>query len=252
MKAKIIFSLLAVFCLAAPGSANISINKVDYFNSSITFSSEYVIPENSMPYGLYTPSSASENNSIPMIVWLHSDAENNCNLDYFFNHGLTKVLNNWELEGFNAYILFPHLTGEYNAKRWNNEEAVSNLKALLDDILLEYDIDREKVIVVGHSIGGQGALYMALKLPDYFSKAVSCSGFDIYTEELNFTIPVRAYVGTADNQASIAFTKHKLSRIIGDENIFVLDTDHSGVPFKAFTQDSDNNNCSDLVEWMLE
>lgn len=252
MKAKIIFSLLAVFCLSAPGSSNAVINKTDHFDSSITFTSEYVTPENSMPYGLYSPSLASENEAIPLIVWLHSDAENNCNLDYFFNHGLTKVLNNWELEGFKAYILFPHLTGEYNTKRWNNEGAVSNLKALLDDILLEYDIDREKVIVVGHSIGGQGALYMALKLPDYFSKAVSCSGFDIYTEELNFTIPVRAYVGTADDQASIAFTKHKLSRIIGDENIFVLDTDHSGVPFKAFTQDSDNNNCSDLVEWMLE
>ena len=252
MKAKIIFSLLAVFCLAAPGSANTSINKVDYFNSSITFSSEYVIPENSMPYGLYTPSSASENNSIPMIVWLHSDAENNCNLDYFFNHGLAKVLNNWELDNFNAYVLFPHLAGDYNTKRWNNEEAVYNLKNLLDDILTEYNVDRDKIIVAGHSIGGQGALYMALKLPDYFSKAVSCSGFDIYTEELNFTIPVHAYVGTADDPASITFTKHKLSRIIGDENIFILDSDHSGVPSKAFSQDSDGNNRSDLVEWMLE
>lgn len=251
MKSKIIFSLLAIFCLAAPSSANTVANAEEYFDSSITFSSEYVVPGDAMPYGLYTPSSASKNESMPLIVWLHSDAENNCKLDYFFNHGLTKVLNNWELDGFNAYILFPHLTGEYNTKRWNNEEAVSNLEALLDYILLEYNIDREKIIVVGHSIGGQGALYMALKLPDYFSKAISCSGFDIYTEELNFSIPVRAYVGTADDPASITFTKHKLARIIGDENVFVCDADHSGVPFKAFTQDSDGNHRSDLIEWML-
>jgi predicted peptidase len=62
-----------------------------------------------MPYVLYTPSTATQSESIPLIVWLHGSGEVSAGPELFLNSGLLKVLNDWSLEGFNAYVLCPHL-----------------------------------------------------------------------------------------------------------------------------------------------
>ena len=204
------------------------------FDENSTFTWSYNKSEDLMRYGLYTPSNADEYESIPLVVWLHGSVETGSSERGFYNSGLPNVLNNWKLEGFNAYVLCPHLmSGD-----WSNTNTVSKLTALLDFFIAEYNIDTNNIVVVGHSWGGRGALYMAYHMSGYFSKAVALSpyhpGFDLSL----ISIPTISYVGTSDDSGSKSFVNNKLKPAIGDENCFVIPAGHGGVPSAAFNDDT--------------
>lgn len=224
-----------------------------FFSNEITFTCEYVTPDDMMPYALYTPSSAIDEQPTALIVWLHGSGECNITAEDFLTAGLPAVLKNWDLDGFNAYILCPHLTGEYNGK-WNTESSRENLQTLLDNIIANYNIDINNIIISGHSLGGSGAAYMAHELPEYFSKCVILSGYSTGVDISEIKMPVIAYIGTeacGEDISSIKYTWQYLATNFGDNNIITMNSSHGGLPYAAFTQDSDGDKQSDLIKWMF-
>lgn len=208
-----------------------------------------------MPYVLYTPSTATQNESIPLIVWLHGGGEVGVGSESFLNSGLLKVLNEWSLEGFNAYVLCPHLAWRWNFGNWRNQYAVNHLQQLLDTIIENYNIDINNIIIVGHSLGGDGAMYMACELPNYFSKLVVLSGYWSSPNLEKIVIPVRGYVGTVqygEDYGSVYHMTHDFATIFGKENVFMVEASHGEVPKATFTEDKNNNNRSDIIEWMFD
>ena len=220
----------------------------------ITFESAYICDDGVMPYALYTPSTIHESENLPLIVWLHGSGEVGSGRETFFNSGLLKTLNKWRRQGFNAYVICPHLTGSYNTGRWNKESTKENLQELLDQIIDEYDIDPECIVIVGHSLGGQGALYMAHELPEYFSRCVVLSGYNPGIDISEIKIPTIGFVGTenaGEDAGSVSYMKRYFMEVFGDENTFFFETSHGGVPSAVFSFDTDDDDKSDLVEWML-
>ena len=55
---------------------------------------------------------------------------------------------------------------------WTDAEA---LRQLLDGLAREHRVDDKRVYVVGHSMGGRGALYTAFKNPERFAAVVAMS-----------------------------------------------------------------------------
>ena len=207
-----------------------------------------------MPYALYTPSTINEDVETPLIVWLHGSGEVGVGKDTFFNSGLLKVMNKWRRQGFNAYVLCPQLAGNYNTGRWNKESTKDNLRSLIDKFIAEHNIDLDRIIIVGHSLGGQGALYMAHELPTYFSRCVVLSGYNPGIEISEIKIPTIGFVGTAsagEDSGSISYMKNYFMEAFGDESTFFFETSHSGVPGAVFSFDTDDDDKSDLIEWML-
>lgn len=226
----------------------------EYFGKDITFKSEYICEEGFMPYALYTPSTINESKKTPLIVWLHGSGEVGVGKDAFFNSGLLKTMNKWRRQGFNAYVICPQLAGNYNTGRWNKESTRDNLQALLDNFIENHNIDTDRIIVVGHSLGGQGALYMAYELPEYFSRCVVLSGYDPGIDIKGIKVPTIGFVGTenaGEDAASVSYMKKYCMEVFGDENIFFMETSHGGVPNAAFSIDTDDDDRSDLVEWMF-
>lgn len=220
----------------------------------IKFESKYICDDGVMPYALYTPSSIDENEKTPLIVWLHGSGEVGVGEETFFNSGLLKTMNKWRRQGFNAYVICPHLTGNYNTGSWNKESTKNNLRALIDKFIEEYNIDLDRIIVVGHSLGGQGALYMAHELPEYFSRCVVLSGYNPGIDISEIEIPTIGFVGTknaGEDEGSISYMKKYFMEVFGDENTFFFETSHSGIPNAVFSFDTDDDDKSDLVEWML-
>lgn len=220
------------------------------FNKDITFSYKYSKDEGAIPYGLFIPSGAPTEQPLPLIIWLHGSGEVNRSKETFAKSGFVNVMLNWELEGFSAYVLCPHLSGDKSDENWNTETSRKNLLQLLDKIITEYNIDTSSIIISGHSLGGMGVLYMAYKMPAYFSKAVVMSGFHVWNVDyFKIKIPIIGFVEYTDS--SHAFMTEDFVEVFGSDKLFIYTTSHGNIPGTVFRQDRDGNNHSDLIEWML-
>ena len=230
-------------------------NRYTYIPSdpSFKFSYNYVNDGTSMPYGLFTPSNVSQNEETPLLVWLHGSGEVGTGQGAFDNAGLVKVLRTWNLDGFNAYVICPHLTGAYRGN-WSNTTSLNNLNALLDKFISEHKVDTEKVMLSGHSLGGLGSLYVAYHSPTRYSSLAVMSGYHPGVDIGAIKIPTVAYVGTiggGEDSNSYNFTVGTFKPKFGEANTFVRNTSHGAVPRVAYTEDSNKDNQSDLMEWML-
>ena len=226
----------------------------EYFGKEITFNAEYISGDDVMPYVLYTPSTIDETKKTPLIVWLHGSGEVGVSTDTFMDRGLSNVMKKWVLNGFNSYIICPQLTGNWNSGRWNSEAAKNNLQSLLDKFISEHKIDTECVVIVGHSLGGQGAQYMAHELARYFTRCVVLSGYNSGVDINEITIPTIGYVGTVEageDSNSVKYMQYNFADTFGKENVFSIMTSHGELPFVVFNFDTDGDSNSDLVEWML-
>ena len=117
-----------------------------------------------------------------------------------------------------------------------------------------HNVDTNKIIICGHSLGGIGTQYMAYELQDYFSAQTIISGYGVATDLTQIKIPTRAYVGQkslGEDPNSEKYTMTKLKDVFGEEAIFSLETSHVFALKMAFTLDEDKNGCSDLLEWMF-
>lgn len=228
--------------------------EVRKFGTDITFDVEYISNGEVMRHALFTPSSANEGGDIPLIVWLHGSGEVGSSKEKLLGSGLLDVINKWELEGFNCYILCPHLAGDWWANRWNKSDSKENLKELLDWFIENYNVDTENIILMGHSLGGQGALYMALELEEYFSKCVVLSGYTSGIDNSEIKIPTIGYVGksaSGEDSASESYMRNYFEPIFGADYTFFINASHGGVPKRAMKFDENENGRSDLVEWMF-
>lgn len=223
------------------------------FSEDITFNYSWVSDGERMPYALYTPSCADECDEIPLIVWLHGTGQIGVSEWEFRNWSLPAVMENWSLEGFNAYVLCAQLSAPFNNGTWNNPTSMGYVKDLLDNFISEHNVDRSKVYILGHSLGAVGCMYMAHEMPEYFAACVAMcpyyQGFDITEIE----IPVMVYVGSpggGEDEISYRYAL-KISDALGDDSVTVFPTSHGGVPKMAFNIDEDENNRSDLIEWLF-
>jgi predicted peptidase len=224
------------------------------FDPNITFEYKYVADDEYMPYGLFIPSTAKDSDTVTLIVWLHGSGEVGANKETFINRGLLKVLNEWSLDGFNAYVLCPHLSGRGNFGNWCNDRASNGIKILLDMMIDNYNVNVDNIIIVGHSLGGYGAEYIAVNLPEYFSKLIVLSGYKANIKREEIIIPTRGYVGTrgyGEDGASVDYMLNTFASVFGEENTFSIESSHADLPNKVFNIDEDEDNCSDVIEWMF-
>lgn len=222
------------------------------FDKNITFTYEYINSGNVMPYGLFVPSSANGDSPTPLIVWLHGIGERTIGEKTFADRGLPRVLNKWTLDGFNAYVLCPHLQG--SSSNWCSSSSLNKVNSLLDMIISTYNIDTNSIIIVGHSMGGYGAVYMAYHLEEYFSKLVVLSGYNCSVDLEDISIPTIGYVGTSnmgEDMACIWYMRDVFIPVFGKENAFSIESSHANLPNAVFNEDKNNNNQSDVIEWML-
>lgn len=260
----VLLSIIFNFFIPIKVEATKTSSKNSVFDADITYEYDYLQDEGGMLYALYTPSTATENKSLPMIVWLHGMGEFTQGEGWFKNTGLLEVMNNWSnygLEGISAYILCPH--SNHSSQAWTNSTEEQKLKTLLDNIIEEKNIDKDNIFLAGHSSGANGAIYMACHMPEYFSKIVLMSGFGFQNyctadEYKNLGIETRAYTGdtsAGEFSYSVGPTKNTFEPLFGSENTFYLDnTSHGNVPKVAFTMDvdEDGNGRSDLFEWFFD
>lgn len=227
-------------------------NQIITSDKSISFSYQFVSDSN-ISYGLYTPSSAKSNETTPLIVWLHGSGSVGASHDKFKSNFLS-FLKNWKLEGFNAYVVCPLLS----SGSWNTQTAKKKVYNLIDEIIREKNINTDKVILAGHSMGAQGIFNIADGKTDYYSALVFLSPYSQTPASIDISQfknkPLIGYVGTVgagEDSRSYNYAVGTFSNTYGSDKLIILNTWHGNVPNVAFTTDSNKDNKSDLIEWML-
>jgi hypothetical protein len=226
------------------------------FSNDITLDYAYIQPDKLMPFGLITPSTAKTSEKIPLIISLHGQSERGCNEKTFKSKFVINLMRNWEMQGFNAYVMFPHLTGDFYSESWNSNQTAEQFFDMLDWFIAHYNVDPDRIIIQGQSMGGYGCLFMAAYHPEYFAGCVPISPYNSNVD-LNkiASMPVRCYVGHSrfgEDSRSAEFATGKLQSFIGEENVNQREVSHNEIPIIAYTEDFDTDNIPDLLEWMFD
>ena len=120
--------------------------------------------------------------------------------------------------------------------------------------MIKKNINTDKIIIEGHSLGGSGTLYIGAHSRACFSAVVPISGYPSYANLNNIKVPIRGYVGSSkkgEDTNSINYMREIFKNNFGIEKLFERKVSHDNIPITAFTEDLNNDNKSDLIEWML-
>jgi pimeloyl-ACP methyl ester carboxylesterase len=109
------------------------------------------------PHALFVPSGYDPKNPLPMIVVLHG----------IFGDERHLFQMTPSICGLNAIV---YQAASYRQLDWADLSAAETW-AGLDQVLGQYAVDRDRISLIGHHIGGRGALQLAMDRPGFFSAA---------------------------------------------------------------------------------
>lgn len=203
------------------------------------------ITEN-LEYWLYIPDNATSN--MPLIIFLHGSGDPVNNFQGIRDYGMMKNVR--KIYGDNyPFIGLQPCTPSYG---WENKP----LKELIDFIVEEYQINPNKIILTGHSMGAVGVWYYMGMYGDFFSAAVPVSwwaqgGLPDYFFDNWAEIPTRAYYGTEE-----AKTEYQNMASYMTGNVRTI-TERGGqaeliaLPGYMHYQTKDMTYTEELIEWMI-
>lgn len=147
-------------------------------------------------YWLYTPASARAD--MPLIVYLHGGSGRGNDLKAVVAGSLPKFLYEGSVANVPAFVLMPQCP---EGKTW--EQIASSVMELIDKICTEHRIDRGKIGLTGHSLGGSGTWRLGASYPQIFCCLAPLSGSaDLHSASAYTGLPVWAFVGSADDIVS--------------------------------------------------
>ena len=129
---------------------------------------ELVLPDAGRRYTLAIPNDYTGQEPAPLIVSLHYGGT----VTPFYGRGLIDTLLAPALGELDAIIVAP----DSAAGNWANPTSEQHVLELLDYIEANYNIDTDKTLLTGYSMGGGGTWYLAPRHPERFKAAIVMAG----------------------------------------------------------------------------
>lgn len=193
-----------------------------------------------MDYLLYLPENYDEQDSWPLLLFLHGAGERGDDLELVKKHGPPKLID--QGKQFPFIVVSPQCS---EGVWWQPTELV----ALLDEIGGKYKVDADRVYVTGLSMGGFGTWELAGYAPDRLAAiAPICGGGETFHARRFAHLPVWAFHGAKDTAVPL-----ERSQIMVDEL-----KERGGQPkltvYPEAGHDSwtETYNNPQLYEWLLE
>jgi predicted peptidase len=120
-------------------------------------------------YTISIPRGYDKDQPRPLVLALHYAGE----VTPYYGKGLLNQLVEPGLRHLGAILVAP----DCPSRGWDNPESEKQVMALIEHILENYSIDRERILVTGYSMGGRGTWYMASRYPDLFTAAIPMAGW---------------------------------------------------------------------------
>lgn len=204
---------------------------------------ETVIKEK-LSYYLYYPQGYVSNpdKKFPILLFLHGGGESGGNLPALKKNGPPKLI----VEGkqFPFLILAPQNPFE---KKWWNVRAVNQL---LDSIVANNRVDRNRIYLTGLSRGGGAAWEMAVQYPEKFAAmAVVCGMTPVpYASWIDKEMPIWVFHGEEDKSIPISESE-EMVKALKKGGHHVRFTRYPGVGHNSWIQ---AYATEELYEWFME
>lgn len=117
-------------------------------------------------YIVYFPENIDK--SMPMLLFLHGIGERGENVEEVEKYALPKYMNRFDI----PYIVVAPQCSSHNF--WDYH--IRDIEKILEEVYLKYKYDKNRVCVLGSSMGAFGAWNYLMSRPDLFKGIVSVSG----------------------------------------------------------------------------
>ena len=169
----------------------------------------------SLNYRLLRPEGELEDGKYPLVLFLHGAGERGSDNEKQLFHGSQMWLNPVNRENYPAFVLFPQcpescywvyaerpasLEPEQMPSDFPLSPVFVTLKELLDTYLAMPQVDKERIYIMGLSMGAMGTFDLVIRYPELFAAAIPICGTVNPTrlksaKEVKF----RIFHGDADN-----------------------------------------------------
>ncbi|MBN1853550.1 MAG: dienelactone hydrolase family protein [Pirellulales bacterium] len=148
-----------------------------------------------MDYLLYLPEDYATKDTWPLVVFLHGAGERGGDVARVARGGPPRMVN--EGHSFPFIMICPQCAAERN---WEPDEVLS----LVEHICGDWPVDRERVYLMGYSMGAFGAWRTAAAAPGRFAAMVPIAGGgDAEQASRLVNLPIWAFHGGKDNTVAL-------------------------------------------------
>jgi predicted peptidase len=223
-----------------------------------------------MPYRLYTPARLEAGRAYPLVVFLHGAGGSGTDNDRQLQGGNIFGALVWTLPEYQrqhpAFVVAPQSDVNWPCTIFdpkNPPKSIADIKycppealgigarlafEIIDGLLATLPIDRARIYVTGHSMGGAGTWHMIAQRPQFFAAAVPVCGHPLTaTARRVKDVPIWNFHGVADTVEPVATSRAMIAalRAAGGNP---RHTEYAGVGHDAFmwayTEPA-------LVEWLF-
>jgi predicted peptidase len=193
-------------------------------------------------YLLYLPKDYEQQESWPLLLFLHGAGERGDDIDLVKKHGPPKLIAAGK--DFPFIVVSPQCP---RGRWWETFE----LAALLDEIEENYKVDKDRVYVTGLSMGGFGTWALAAYQPERFAAmAPICGGGDPIRARFAAAVPAWVFHGAKDPVVPLERSEtmvEALKKARG--SVEVKFTIYPEAGHDAWTETYDN---PEFYQWLLE
>lgn len=196
--------------------------------------------KNGFPYIAYIPDHISDHPAL--LIQLHGAGERGngeADLDRVLVHGFSKIATDQNLN--DCILIMPQCpTGTFWVAK------IESLKKFIDDIMLAFSVDSNRVYLCGLSMGGFGTWYTAMAYPNLFAAIAPCCGGGMAWYASALKMPVWAFHGLEDTTVSPHQTIEMIEALKGNNPNLKYDL-YEGVGHNSWN----NAFTEETLNWIL-
>ena len=172
--------LLALGILVVLGGPAYAVSVEDFQEGSFTNAG------GTLPYRLFVPTAASNTNPLPLIVFLHGSGERGSDnsRQVTGQDGFLAFVDESVQATLPTFLVAPQLPAGLN---WIAR--AETVLGLIDDLQQQYDIDPDRIVITGLSLGGEGTFELLARAPERFAAAIPMSGFYLNPSAIDGALP---------------------------------------------------------------
>lgn len=127
-------------------------------------------------YRELVPERIEEDKKYPLVLFMHGAGERGQDNQLQLTHGSNMFLNPVNREQFPAYVLFPQCPEDVY---WTQEQAmplIPAVKELIDSYIKNEKVDKNRIYIIGLSMGGMATYDIVARYPKIFAAAIPICG----------------------------------------------------------------------------